>query len=491
MESSPLTALDAPPRSLAGDGFTRRTGALRSIILHELRTTLTGSRFRATSLLLIALMVASAFVSVERYLAGLEEHRAAMAAYEATLRGKTVSEAVALLHPALKPPWHLAFLADGGQSTAPDLYRQPLSAWERPELERTFTGNHRLGELAVPDWSLVLAVALPMAAFMLFYDSICGERQAGTLKLVLAQSVPRWRILAGKLAAGATCLALPFLIGAAASMAVITTYGPMTLDADELAKIALVVALGLWAGAASTLFALLVSSLVREPATSLVILSLSWVSAVIVAPAAGSLLARELHPVPTRPQLEARLAEIREDVAAEYGGRAQSWRDRESARADGFAWERVSAEAENRRFNLQEEVRRSFLESQLAQADLATRLAALSPSSLVQETVATLVGSGAWRNRAFLEQAWAFREAVVAHFAALDRRDPASPHILFFRDWVSQRPIDAREVPRFQFRERPCAEGLEDALPLLLLLALETLLVAALAQLAFARYHVD
>jgi ABC-type transport system involved in multi-copper enzyme maturation permease subunit len=62
------------------------------------------------------------------------------------------------------------------------------------------------------DLVFVVTILLSLAALVFSYDAVSGEREDGTLKLALANGVPRSTVLAGKFAGGAIVLFVPFLI---------------------------------------------------------------------------------------------------------------------------------------------------------------------------------------------------------------------------------------------------------------------------------------
>jgi hypothetical protein len=179
---------------------------------------------------------------------------------------------------------------------------------------------------------------------------------------------------------------------------------------------------------------------------------------------------------------------IDQRIAREHAGGEGRWRQPEWAAADGFAWERRSAAAENERFDLQEEIRRQGLRRKAGQARLARNLASLSPMSLTQDLAERLTGSGLGRDESFLEQAWSFRPVLWERLTALDARDPESPHILFFSGYLSKQPVGADGLPRFSFREKPVRQGLADARLVLAAFALETAALAAISIFVFSRY---
>ncbi|HEX2224270.1 MAG TPA: ABC transporter permease subunit [Thermoanaerobaculia bacterium] len=458
---------------------------MRQIFLYEAGRILDQARFRALTLLILLLMTVAAFAFLSRYRAEAQEQEAVRGRYRQDLAAGTLGEAVALPHPALKPPWRLALFVEGGQQRSPDVYRQTLSPWSLSELSRTYEGNPRLPTPFALDWMFVLGVVLSLAAFVLGHDAVCGERRTGTLWLLLSYPVPRWKVLAGKWLAATACLVAVFCAGAAIGLLVVELAADELLTAGDFATVALLTALGVWAVAFYVLTALLVSTLSRDAAASLTVLALLWITAVFFLPAAGGLLAYDLHPLPAPMETEGRIAQIQERIAREYGGREGNWRPPGWARADGYAWEKVSAQAQNRRHQLQEEVQWQVLEHKLAQARLSRRIANFSPTSLIQDIAERITGSGLERDRRFLQQARAFRAHLALKVRELDRRDPASPHILFIERYMSQRRADPEQIPSFLFREKPLPERLAEARALALLLGLETALLALAALISF------
>ncbi|HEV7784944.1 MAG TPA: ABC transporter permease subunit, partial [Thermoanaerobaculia bacterium] len=474
--------------------WTSRSGAaslgtVAAILRHEVRQLTATFRFRALGFLVVLLMLLAAVTAAARYHGQELEQRGLADDHARELRGATVGQAAEILQPALKAPWRLSLVVDGGQSATPDVYNQALSPLVTPRLFRIHRGNERLPFSTPVDWSFVIRFALTFAAFLLGYDTVCGDRRAGTLKLVLTFPVSRWKVFAGKLLAIWSALAAPFL-GAAGLSLIAARLGGIPFQEGDLAKAALVALVGLWVLLLSALVALLVSSLARDSSTSLGILVWLWVTAVLVVPAVGGLLARRLHSIPAEGEIARDMAAIDQRISREHAGRDRRWRPLQWAAADGFAWERASAEAETQRFVLREEVRRRVLQRKLGQARLAQALACLSPASLAGDVAERLAGTGLARDASFLDQAWTFRPVLGRWLSTLDAGDAASPHILFFSDYVSRRPLTG-PVPRFTFREETIGQGLAAARPSIAVLAGETLALAAVALFFFSRSGVS
>lgn len=468
----------------------RDRNGMTAIVRKEIREIAGGVRSQGSSLVLVAVMALAALTGGARYHSEAQEAAAVLQGYSQEAEGATVEEAAEILHPAVKPPWRLALVADGGQTASPNVYTQALSALVVPELRQFHGGNDRLPGRPALDWMFAFRVVLPLAAFLLGHDAICGERQAGTWKLLLSYPVPRRKVLAGKLASRWICLAIPVLAGAALSLVLAFGAEGVAFDRQAWLKAVLVVLLGLGSIVLYLLIALLASALSREPATSLSVLVWLWVTGVLVVPAVSEMAALRLRPVPADGEVRSRIEAVDRRIAREHAGRVGRWRQAEWAAADGFAWERASAAAENRRFALQEEVRRDRLRRKVEQARLARRLASLSPVSLLGEAAERVAGAGLERDESYFQQAWRFRSVLAESVRQADAGDDRSPHILFFSGYLSQRRLPAGALPRFVFRERSVRQGLTAAFPALAVLALETAVLGAAALFVFSRPEV-
>ncbi|HVT58593.1 MAG TPA: ABC transporter permease subunit [Thermoanaerobaculia bacterium] len=458
-----------------------------SIFVNQVRRLAGSWRYHATAWLLIATMMAAAVTAGASYRSTALEQAAVMDSHRRELAGATVDQLAEMLQPAIKPPLRLTLLVNQGQVSTPDVYSQALSPWIPPEIHRTQAGNHLLPIQEPIDWMFVIRVVLPLCAFILGYDAVCGERRSGTLKLLLSYPVPRSKVLAGRFLALWSCLAAPLLLGALLSLLVAIGPSGLPQSADDVARVGLVVLLGLWSTAFFVLLALLVSALSREDSTSLSLLAWLWVTAAIAVPAMSGLLAHRLLPVASDGEVAQRLEIVAQRIAHEYAGRAGNWRKREWARADGFAWERVSAQVEERRLALQDEIRREALARKLAQAELQRQIAAVSPAPLAEVLAELLTGSGPQRDESFIAQARAFRATLAERVRELDAVDSESPHILFFSGYLSQRPVAVGALPGFVFHERPIGLGFAAARPYLTAFALETVAVVLACLLAFAK----
>ncbi len=164
---------------------------------------------------------------------------------------------------------------------------------------------------------------LPLLIFLLVASSIAGERERGTLKMLLAQGATLGRVVAGKtLAFGMLLLAL--VVGA--------TLVSIVASGAEASRIA-GLAVGHLAFALSALFvAMAVSIRAKDSRRAVVLLFAIWGLGMIVGPRVVATTATALAPLPSRAEVQAQLKreldpsgyerrtnELRERVLAKHG----------------------------------------------------------------------------------------------------------------------------------------------------------------------------
>ncbi len=407
-------------------------------------------------------------------------------AYREQLSRSTVADAAGLLHPAIKPSWQLAFALDEGVADEANVAWLALSAWLRPSLEQL---PARVEEPPQPagislDWMYVFQTVGVLVAFLLSYESLCDPKQRGRLRLLRSYPLSIWSLLGGRFLALWSVLGSGLSVGAMLGLGLALVVGWWPQPAD-LWRLAILMFLGFWLMALATWAALLVSALSREGSHSLAVLALIWLVAVQGIPATATLIALRQAPVMVETELSNALAGIRQQVETQEdpGG----WRGREVGRFDDYKLERAAAAVHNRRAASQRQLRLRVYEQRLQQAELAAQLAAVAPTALVRMVGERLTGAGVERQRCFLRAVQDYRRALARWMRVQDQRDPDSPHLLFFPQYLSQRPVDLESRPVFRMPPVSAWSSLRSAVPGLLLLVLETLVVVAATLICFAR----
>ncbi len=159
-------------------------------------------------------------------------------------------------------------------------------------------GNVIYSFFPAPDFLYVVRVVLSLVALLFGFDQISREREQGTLKLILGNSVSRAKVLAGKWLGNFASLTVPFLLVTLLGAAVLQLSPEVRFSAGQAARLGLILTLSvLYLGFFLSL-GMLISALTRRAATSVVVLLFIWALLVFVIPNLGTLLARQFVAVP-------------------------------------------------------------------------------------------------------------------------------------------------------------------------------------------------
>ncbi|MGL5391099.1 MAG: ABC transporter permease, partial [Shewanella sp.] len=123
---------------------------------------------------------------------------------------------------------------------------------------------------------------LPLGAILLSYDSFVGEKESGTLLLLLTYPLARWHILWGKLAGHALVMSLACLLGFGITAGLLLGLGDAQHQRALLVGITHLIASGILLALVFVLIGYWVSLAVREKAKALGVLLLLWFALVLV-----------------------------------------------------------------------------------------------------------------------------------------------------------------------------------------------------------------
>lgn len=372
------------------------------------------------SLLLAALVLASALISFERR-GAIETQRAA---YQASVDHEF--DAQPDRHPhrmvhygqfVFRPLGALAFFDFGVDAFTGNMiflegHRQNSANFSEARQSSLLL---RFGQLTP---AFVLQTLAPLLIIFLAFASVARERERGTLRLLLAQGVGGGRLLAGKLA-GHAGIALALAAPAFAVLLVLAASGAAPIGASLLLILGYAAWLLLWVGAA-----VLVSALVARPRDALLLLIALWMVTVILLPRALPEIAAARVALPTRIETEVALHRdlkrigdshnpddpyfnaFKARTLARYGVTRTEDLPVQYAGLVGMEGERLTTE-------LYARAARDAAAREAAQNGFVRWFGILSPLIAVRELSATLAGSDLAAHENFLGQAEAYRYRFV------------------------------------------------------------------------------
>ena len=176
-------------------------------------------------------------------------------------------------------PSYLGMTRNGVKQGSTSLAEAPLSS--------------ALGNL---DFLFVVSTVFSLLALLFTFDAVAGEREAGTLRITLANALPRDLFLWSKLIGGYIVFVVPFLVSFLLGLLLLVSQGfPLGESDIPLRVFSLMLISLLYIG---VFFAIgtVISTYLDNSKTALIVAFTVWVLAVLIAPRIGFLTAKLIAP---------------------------------------------------------------------------------------------------------------------------------------------------------------------------------------------------
>ena len=192
---------------------------------------------------------------------------------------------------------------------------------------------HLLGHL---DFLFVVGTVFSLLALLFTFDAVAGEREAGTLRINLANALPRDLFLWSKLIGGYIVFVVPFLVAFLFGLLVIVWQGFPLGEPEVFPRVmTLMLAALLYIG---VFFAIgtVISTYLDNAKTALIVAFTVWVFAVLIVPRIGFVAAKLIVPTKTSQSIYLEKTALRENFNAELEERKKEihqefWKDRPKA----------------------------------------------------------------------------------------------------------------------------------------------------------------
>jgi len=354
------------------------------------------------------------------------------------------------------------------------------------------------------DFLFIVTIIMSLLAILFSHDAIAGERQSGTLRLVISNSISRTEILFGKFIGGTISLVIPFILSLLAGGLYISINPAIQWDGSAWAELALLTAASITFITLFYLLGLMVSTFSRYSTTSILNCLFLWILLILVIPNVCPYISAQLYRIPSISENERRKDEIErhalnvarkqineivkefkleygklfsEFESMEFGGihlfsgakpehqkAAQQRADTDpefKAMMDAFAGEEEKARQELLGIREESKMLDKDLERKAAvQTKLAKNLACISPYANFVYVARDLTGTGL-RSLDYFEQAKdGYRNQLRPYLSKkIDDAREKNPAI------DDESLLDVSDRPRFVFKEEALKDKLNEVLP--------------------------
>lgn len=466
---------------------------MRVLFIKEIREALASRRFWVVLALCLVLIPLGVEVSLKDYQTRLHNYQEAVRIYRD--QTKTVVYVLYNGGKAFAPPSPLSFLSHGLELVLPNI-AETQSKYMQPPAVMRFSNNQgrdNLYEFFYGPFDLIFIIGVVMSflAVIMTYGAIAGEKEQGTLRQILSNSVPRAKIILAKATANGVVLIIPFLLALVLSLAILEFQGNPSLfvgGAWILITVAVLVAV-LLIGAFFNL-GLLVSALTKQAVPALVTLLLAWVFLYGVYPRLAAAAAQVIYPVKSEARVALEKNQIRRNIEKERDAeinlvakikpndeKSDAYKEGQQKQLD--IHNKYQSQLETNWQNLE----RDTEERRKTGIALTANIARLSPVSCFIRPLAELGGTGWLEYQQFSTQ--------VRQYLDVLNRDIFNKQIeTRMMGWSSTAIVafQSAAAPVFEYVRTPPEVVIRDVLPDIVMLILFNLVFFAGAFICFIRY---
>ena len=305
------------------------------IAKREIYDNLNSLRFALATVLFLGLMLTNAVVHLREHPVRMQKYHDAVTRSLNGLKSRTDLYEIAQWGPGglYKKPSPLHFCAEGGDIFLSDHVHGGFVFWTTDDLKgfwqllylpATLNSKNIRPDTIKVDWIFVIGYVLSLIAILFTFDSISSERGQGTLRLTLANPVPRHTVLIGKFLGALISISVPFTIAMLINLLVISTSSDVQLGPDAWNRLGIIFFVAILYLCLFLALGLLVSSRVQQSAASLVILLLMWVTFVVFMPSTLASIASGFSNPMTDDEFFERRKQLHNELKNEYETRLQN-----------------------------------------------------------------------------------------------------------------------------------------------------------------------
>lgn len=399
------------------------------LLKKEIFDNLASARFLLIFLMCSALVLLSLLMGMADYQYAKQHHDLSVAQMKETASQQVSYQALGVWgmfkvyrQPAVLFPFAKGVEEASGSNTVVSIFHEPKLQDSRYSAEPIYAQFSSL------DFLFVIKAIVALFALMLTFDLINGEAEKGTLKLLLANPVPRSTVLHAKLAGALLSLLLPLLLPVMLGMMLMLMSGQLQWQAEHWLRIALLLLTSLLYLSIFVVLGLLFSCMVQRSSDAFLWLVLCWLLAVWVIPRLSLFIANVVTAVPAAYEVERQKGEIDRQWYRDSEHSLQQWllQHPEHNQVPAEVAGQINAELQQQAQRYKSRLDEDYQAKQQQRIQLTLWLARLSPTAAFENIALVLTQTDMSRQQHFLEQVKSYRHD--------------------FQTYVSQKMMDERKL---------------------------------------------
>jgi ABC-type transport system involved in multi-copper enzyme maturation permease subunit len=264
-------------------------------------------------LLLVPLTLSTNYRNYRQNLVDYQEAVKLANIEETTVNPKMPLEPELEVSKLILKPTALSVFANGLADTLPSYLGMTRNGITQGAPALVSSLSNLLGHL---DFLFIVGTVFSLLALLFTFDAVAGEREAGTLRITLANSLPRDLFLWSKLIGGYVVFVVPFLVSLLFGLLILVWQGFPLGEPEIFSRVLSLTLVSLIYIAVFFAIGTVISTYLDNSKTALIIAFTVWVFAVLITPRVGFLAAKLIAPTRTSQSVYMEKTAMREDFNA-------------------------------------------------------------------------------------------------------------------------------------------------------------------------------
>ena len=282
--------------------------------------------------------------------------------------------------------------------------------------------SYLLGHL---DFLFLVGTVFSLLALLFTFDVVAGEREAGTLRITLANSLPRDLFLWSKLIGGYIVFVVPFLVSLLFGLLVLVWQGFPLGEPEIFPRVFSLTLASLLYIAVFFAIGTVISTYLDNSKTALIVAFTVWVFAVLITPRVGFIAAKFIAPTRTSQSVYLEKTALRENFNTELEEKKreiykEAWKGRPRSFEEQFP---VGDEVDEQMKPLEDESRqkfkahtdeidRNYQREKKHQEQIGETLSRITPTSSLTYLATNLTQTGKRKRNAYFQAGERYYDAL-------------------------------------------------------------------------------
>jgi ABC-type transport system involved in multi-copper enzyme maturation permease subunit len=278
------------------------------------------------------------------------------------------------------------------------------------------------------DYMFTIMVIFSLFSILLTFDTICGEKEKGTLKASLANAVPRNTIIFGKYIGTMLTILLPLFVSFLVSLILLILLGYPLFNQAIFIRIILILISSIIFISIFSCIGIFISSRVHGSKVSIVLLLSIWVLFIVIIPKSSNIIVKAIIPIRSGEVIQLEKYHLRHNLELEKGSRMDEL-DKTLPKFDRSHpedYDHIRAERDKVLTPLRAEYRLKIAEGERKierdyelekqkQSSLTMTMARISPVTYFYQIITNLAWTGEQDKSNFKASARSYQQVVDEH----------------------------------------------------------------------------